>query len=288
VKEREGCKVGLRAFEKLKLFYVKQVKERNTYAYKYHVEMAELKLGFNNMRMALRGVHGKHYECNCDMCTNANSVLCMVEKCTFYGLIDFWTSVLCPLDDVTWHQQLCLKGDCEDYGVDMLFICPLKEDANLTSLMQWNCYQKVLHGKTHVGKDNFVLHLQYKELIAKVFLDYLQPRLKKFIYHNYVYHFQDEQYHTRIWSFPKKIILFAIDFEENYTFQDYHEIQEMHWHSFQITILMYICYKWNPNYVLDVENGEERLLTEYHYISLRIITMIFFLFNIVLNCIRLI
>jgi hypothetical protein len=76
--------------------------------------MAELKLGFNNMKMALQGVHGKHCEYYCDICTNASSVFCMVEKCTFYGLIYFWTSVLCPLDDVTWHQQLCLKGDCED------------------------------------------------------------------------------------------------------------------------------------------------------------------------------
>jgi len=76
--------------------------------------------------------------------------------------------------------------------------------------------------------------------------------------------------------FSKRFYTFAIDFEENYIFRDYHEIQEMHWHSFQITILMHICYKWNPNYVLDVENGEERLFTEYHYISLRIITMIFF------------
>lgn len=37
------------------------------------------------------------------------------------------------------------------------------------------------------------------------------------------------------------------------------------WHSFQITILVHICYKWNPNYVLGVENGEKKLLTEYHY-----------------------
>ncbi len=109
--------------------------------------MAELKLGFNNMRMALWGVQGKHCECNCDICTNVSNVLYMIEKC-----IDFWTLVLCPLDDVTWHYQLCLKGDCEDCGVDMLFTCPLKEDANSTSLMQLKCYQKVLHGKTHASK----------------------------------------------------------------------------------------------------------------------------------------
>jgi hypothetical protein len=146
----------------------------------------------------------------------------------------------------------------------MLFTCPLKEDANSTSLMQWKCYQKVLHGQTCASKNNFVLCLQYKESIAKVLLDYLQPRLKKFIYHNYVYHFQDEQYHTCMESFPKDSILFTINIAKDYIFQDYHEIQEMHRHSFQITILVHICYKWNPNYV-HVENGKKGSLTKYHY-----------------------
>jgi hypothetical protein len=147
----------------------------------------------------------------------------------------------------------------------MFFTCPLKEDTNSTSLMKWKCYQKVLHGKTRVGKNNFVLCLQYKESIAKVFLDYLRPRVKKFIYHNYVYHFQDEQYHTCMESFPEDFILFIINVAKNYIFQNYHEIQEMHWHSFQITILVHICYKWNPNYVHAIENGEKRSLTKYHY-----------------------
>jgi hypothetical protein len=99
---------------------------------------------------------------------------------------------------------------------------------NSMSLMQWKCYQTVLHGKTCAGKDNFVLCLQYKESTTKAFLDYLWPEFKKFIYHNYVYHFQNEQYHTCMQSFPKDSILCAIDFAENCIFQDYHEIQEMH------------------------------------------------------------
>jgi hypothetical protein len=37
-----GKKVGLRAFEKLKPYYVRKLKERNTCSCKYHVEMVEL------------------------------------------------------------------------------------------------------------------------------------------------------------------------------------------------------------------------------------------------------
>ncbi len=51
--------------------------------------------------------------------------------------------------------------------------------------MQWKSYEKVLHGKTRVGKDNYVLCLQYKEKNAHVFLEYLRPKLQKKLVHNY-------------------------------------------------------------------------------------------------------
>ncbi len=66
------------------------------------MEMAELKRGFNNMKMALQGVHGKHCDYSCDICTNVGNVFCMEKKGTIlFGLTNFWTSVLCFLDDVT-------------------------------------------------------------------------------------------------------------------------------------------------------------------------------------------
>jgi hypothetical protein len=51
----------------------------------------------------------------------------------------------------------------------MLITCPCEEDRNPKTLMKWKYYEKKLHGKTRVGKDNFVLHLQYKETSAHVF-----------------------------------------------------------------------------------------------------------------------
>jgi hypothetical protein len=39
----------------------------------------------------------------------------------------------------------------------------------------------------------------------------------------------------------------------------------MHWHSFQILILVHICYKWNPNYLANPDFGEKKLFTKYHY-----------------------
>ncbi len=49
-KAHPNCIVGLRAFEKLKPYYVRRLKECNTCACKYHIEMVELHACFNNMR----------------------------------------------------------------------------------------------------------------------------------------------------------------------------------------------------------------------------------------------
>jgi hypothetical protein len=57
----------------------------------------------------------------------------------------------------------------------------------------------------------------------------------------------------------------VVDFEKNYTFQEHNEVQEMHWHSFQLTILNHICYKWNPTYIANTNCGENKLFTKYHY-----------------------
>ncbi len=97
-----------------------------------------------------------------------------------------------------------------------------------------------------------------------MFLEYLRPKLQKFLVHNYVIRFHNEQYKVCLAIVPQDLIL-VVDFAENYTFQEFNEIQKMHWHSFQISILVHICYKWNPNFVANPNCGEKKLLTKYHY-----------------------
>jgi hypothetical protein len=50
MEEHPNCQVELRAFEKLKSYYVRILKEWNTHACKHHVEMTKLKHGYNNMQ----------------------------------------------------------------------------------------------------------------------------------------------------------------------------------------------------------------------------------------------
>jgi hypothetical protein len=79
----------------------------------------------------------------------------------------------------------------------------------------------VVHGKTWAGKDK---KLQYKETTTKVFIDYLQPKLKRFVLHNYVSKFQEEQYNICFNTFPLASIFSTMDFAENYSLQNFNEV----------------------------------------------------------------
>ncbi len=61
-----------------------------------------------------------------------------------------------------------------------------------------------------------------------MFFDYLQPQLKRFVFHNHVSKFQEEQYNICLDTFPLASILPAMDFAENYSLQGFNEVQEMH------------------------------------------------------------
>ncbi len=131
----------LQTFEKMKPFYVQRLKERNpcACACKYHVEMVELILRFNNMHnSSIKGVHGTQCMCACDICSiNIVNVLgeCIANKCQFSGVTNMWNSILCPFDDSPWHNLSCLKVTCVQCGIDMLMTCPIEEDATCSQLM---------------------------------------------------------------------------------------------------------------------------------------------------------
>jgi hypothetical protein len=129
------CKVGLQAFEKRKPYYVKKLKEHNTCACKYHTKMVELQDGFNNLRIASKGVHGRLCNCNYDICCSKILGHCITKRVQFSKLIDMWTLSLYPMEDYVWHNPCCLKGECLNCGVNMLMTCPVEENKHLAFFM---------------------------------------------------------------------------------------------------------------------------------------------------------
>ncbi len=130
-----GSNVGLRAFQKLKPYYVYKLKEKNTCTCKYHVEMVELQDGFNNMWGESKWIHGKHCTYKCDVCCNSTLGVCKATCTTVQSLTNMQTFILCPLGDSTFHNLACLKGECEDCGIDMLMTCLGEDDERNGKMM---------------------------------------------------------------------------------------------------------------------------------------------------------
>ncbi len=55
--------IGKWTFERLKPFFVKPMKEQNTCCCIYHIEMEELQLGLNNMKVKSSLHHSDECEC---------------------------------------------------------------------------------------------------------------------------------------------------------------------------------------------------------------------------------
>jgi hypothetical protein len=118
-------------------------------------------------------------------------------------------------------------------------------------------------GTTEDGNQRKALTLQYRETLAGEFFQYLRPKLESFILHNYVASWQDFQFKELFDSVAQQTLISCVDFSENYTLKVQNEIQSMHWHNEQITILVHITYRLNPDFSLD--NHEPMLLKETHY-----------------------
>jgi hypothetical protein len=116
---------------------------------------------------------------------------------------------------------------------------------------------------TKVGKSLKKLTLVYKKTTSDEFVDYLKPKLHNFARHNFVSRWQDRQFKSSIKYFPAKIVVYVVDFAKNYTFETQNEVQSMHWHSYQISILVHITYQHNPQ--PDPYDEESWVFIGYHF-----------------------
>jgi len=143
--------------------------------------------------------------------------------------------------------------------------------------------------------------LQYMDIPTLELLNYLHPRLKEFVTHNFVARWQDKvqqlqpcvhfivahicvgiyvhynQGNNSIFGLtsyffmkaflkdiPNGTILSCIDFFENYAFKTQNEVQDMHWYNFQISILVHITYRVNPEFST-IDPQSFIILQEVHY-----------------------
>ena len=100
---------------------------------------------------------------------------------------------------------------------------------------------------TKKGLERKKLCLIYKTTSSTAFLEYSKPKLQGFIKHNFVARWKDAQFKKSLENILVDGIVSVIDFAENYSFEVQNEVQSMHWHNYQVSILVQISWTRNPN-----------------------------------------
>jgi hypothetical protein len=150
---------------------------------------------------------------------------------------------------------------CDSCGIQKLQFYPTELSTDL--LIKWRRVSYVVVGKNRSEGEKKVPQLQYMETPPRVLIEYLKPKLVKYVLHNFISKRQEKEFKRTLSRLQPDTILSCIDFSQNYSMKVQDEVQSMHWHSQQITILVHITYMWNPEY--DEQVPESRILKESHY-----------------------
>ena len=97
--------IGKRMFDSFQPYFVKKLKDRNVCCFIYHVEMEELRVGFNYMR-ARSVIHSETaIECQFEVCESLTGEShCSAKSSTFADVTAMAESILCPKSDHSqWH-----------------------------------------------------------------------------------------------------------------------------------------------------------------------------------------
>lgn len=243
--QHPSCVIGFRTFQQLKPFFVKRLKERNTCCCVYHARMDLLRLAVSSMRSNVKDLHGPTCKCECQVCRPMGETMCVGNTQIYPSVKQLWTSVVCPKEkEAEWHKLQCMLGTCG--ACPKPLFCP-QEMNNVGSAVRWKAYEYGTE-KTKFGVEKKRIKLIYKETTPLEVIDQFKMHLKIFIAHNFRSYWQHTQFKECISNFPDDVVLSVVDFAENYTFKVQNEIQSMHWHNDQCTIMVHICY-WRDNNV---------------------------------------
>ncbi len=94
-------------------------------------------------------------------------------------------------------------------------------------------------------------------------INYLKPKLQEFLIHNFTSKWQEKEFKAYVPNLPPKTIVSCIDFQHNYAFRVQNKIQDVHWFSFLITILVHIMYCHKPTH--NPIDPKSIILKEVHY-----------------------
>ncbi len=132
------------------------------------------------------------------------------------------------------EKEMCMLGECTccNEKFDMAFRIP---DEQLENQVSWYQWENVNQRMVKVPKNNTVA-----DCIAE-----LKKQTPSFIFHAFVKRKQSEFFEQSKSTLSEDTVAVQVDFSENYTFKQQHEIQSAHWSNNQATI--FTAYVWLPN-----------------------------------------
>lgn len=189
---------------------------------------------------------GIHENCRCSYndiyVVNVGGIIddiCHALVCTYKGLTTLLSSILCDKKaDVEWHQRACFTCECICCGAKTLLVCPVELHTNES--ISWRNIDYEVVGHTEEGKEKKSTNIEFHETTPKELISYLKLLLKTFIFHNFLARWQDVQFRELLQTMFEGFVISCVDFFESYTMNIQNEIQNMHQHNFQISILVHI------------------------------------------------
>ena len=237
--------------------------------------MAEIVAGFNNMRGPKFHFAIGKTKCMCGclaLCcrpiTGAlllGAVVCQSQSHTYSRSSHLWEQCLCPKsDEQEWHDLKCIKGECGKCGFQNVPLCEWERDPENEKLLEWKKFEMAPADTNRIGEPKTVIRLKHKLTSARIFIDHAASKIPPFLIHQHTARWQDTQYRQSIDKLKPRELMSLIDYVENYTFKGLNEIQSQHWFNFQLTILVHITYRVNPQYNI-LDSKSKRHCTEYFY-----------------------
>lgn len=242
------------------------------------MEMAEIAIGFNNMRSPKYHFEGGDATCSCGceaVCCNTGHhgevmgvVKCQVKQHVYKRTSELWEQSLCPRPDGSdWHSLKCVRGECSRCGFHLIPLCDMEFDAGNQSQLEWRRFEMVTAGVSKEGNPKKVVRLEYKHTKAREFLEYAASKMPTFVLHQHTARWQDSEFKACLETLQSGEVMSLIDYAENYSFKAQNEIQSEHWFNFQITILVHIMYNVNPTFNLYDPKSKRLNTTYYYYVS---------------------
>ncbi|GAQ89961.1 hypothetical protein KFL_005820050 [Klebsormidium nitens] len=255
-------KIGERSFEVLKPWFVRKLKDRNVCCCKYDVEMRYLLDALRRVRMTRH----EQCKCGCNLCRPSPADMsCQIHKKDYNSVSAFCEELMCPKPEGSdKHKPECISGKCGLCGFERKFAtCPVELDAS-APLVKYKSFQYVVvldkNGqpiKDRDGRDKKRIKEVMVESSPSELFSALGAKVPPFLQHTFRVKWQDKQFRELLDTFPVGTVVSVIDFAENYSFEQQDEIQSMHWHSDQITILVHITYRHKQLEIDGVESTAE-------------------------------